>query len=179
MAICARKRKGLPSNLENSWTGLWYRGLNCHCIFGYRSLYPNDAIIDKSSDGLRSGRTYPWSFFLFFYISPALLLGLTGAQGGGRDLDLAGGLVGLEGWGSAASAEVRCKQVRALGPRGAGAGSIAPMMGLLFVIHGYQLEGGRENRCWEMLLCVGQNTSCEKSTGSIATHLTQKYSEVD
>lgn len=72
------------------------------------------------------------------------MLGLTGAQGGGRDLDLAGGLVGLEGRGPASSAEVCSEQVRALGPCGAGAGTIASMVGLLFVIHCYQLEeGGR------------------------------------
>ena len=72
--------------------------------------------------------------------------GLTGAQGGGRDLDLAGGLVGLEGRGPASSAEVCSEQVGALGPRGAGAGTVASMVGLLLVIHCYQLEDRGEIR---------------------------------
>lgn len=99
------------------------------------------------------------------------MLGLTGAQGGGRDLDLTGRLVGLEGRGSASGADVDGKQVGALSPRGAGAGSIAPVVRLLLVVHGNQLEGGQRSR--------GQNTSAraerrafqrfqrqEKSTGA-------------
>lgn len=71
-------------------------------------------------------------------------LGLTGPQGGGRDLDLTGDLVGMEGRRPAAGAEVRGEQVGALGPRGAGAGTVAAMVGLLLVVHGHQLEwGGR------------------------------------
>lgn len=74
------------------------------------------------------------------------MLGLTCTQGGGCDLDLTGALVGLEGRGSASSAEVRGKQVGALGPCGAGAGTVASMMGLLFVVHRYQLEEGGRTR---------------------------------
>lgn len=74
------------------------------------------------------------------------MLGLTGAQGRWRDLDLTGGLVGLEGRGSTASTEVCSKQVGALGPCGAGAGAIASMVGLLLLIHCDQLEeGGRKD----------------------------------
>lgn len=80
-----------------------------------------------------------------------LVLGLTGAQGGGRDLDLTGRLVGLEGRGSTSGADVDGKQVGALSPRGAGAGSIAPVVRLLLVVHGNQLEGGQRSR--------GQDTS--------------------
>lgn len=65
---------------------------------------------------------------------------LTGSQGGGRDLDLAGRLVGLEGRGSASGAEVGGEQVGALSPRGAGAGPIAAVVGLLLLVHGYQLR---------------------------------------
>lgn len=73
--------------------------------------------------------------FPFVFLTP--VLGLTGAQGGGRDLDLTGSLVGLEGRGSASSTKVCSKQVGALSPCGAGAGTIASMMGLLFIIHRY------------------------------------------
>lgn len=73
------------------------------------------------------------------------MLGLTGAQGGRRDLDLTGDLVGMEGRGSTASTEVCSKQVGALSPCGAGTGTIASMMGLLFVVHCYQLEEGSED----------------------------------
>lgn len=69
------------------------------------------------------------------------MLGLTGAQGGGRDLDLTRRLVGLEGRGSTSGADVGGKQVGALSPRGAGAGSIAPVVRLLLVVHGNQLQG--------------------------------------
>lgn len=72
--------------------------------------------------------------------------GLTCAQGGGRDLDLTGRLVGLEGGGSTSGTDVGCKQVGALSPRGAGAGTIAPVVRLLFIIHGNQLEGGQGTR---------------------------------
>lgn len=81
------------------------------------------------------------------------VLELTGAQGGGRDLDFTGRLVGLEGRGSASGADVDGKQVRALSPRGAGAGSIAPVVRLLLIIHGDQLQGGQRTR--------GRNTSAE------------------
>lgn len=74
------------------------------------------------------------------------MLGLTGAQGGGRDLNLAGGLVGLEGRGPAAGAEVCDKQVRALGPRGAGAGTVPAVVRLLLVVHGHQLEDRGDTR---------------------------------
>lgn len=73
-------------------------------------------------------------------------LALTCAQCRRRDFNLAGGLVGVEGRGSAAGAEVCSEQVWALGPRGAGAGAVAAMMGLLFVVYGYQLEEGGERR---------------------------------
>lgn len=73
-------------------------------------------------------------------------MGLTGAQGGWRDLDLTGCLVGLEGRGSTSGANVCGKQIWALSPRGAGAGSIASVMGLLFVVHCYQLEGQRQKK---------------------------------
>lgn len=80
-------------------------------------------------------------------VRPAAAAGLTGAQGGGRDLDLAGGLVGLEGRGAAAGAEVGREQVGALGPRGAGAGAVAAVVRILFIVHGDQLEeGGKEER---------------------------------
>lgn len=65
---------------------------------------------------------------------------LTGSQGGGRDLDLAGRLIGLEGRGSASGAEVGGEQVGALSPRGAGAGPIAAVVGLLLLVHRYQLQ---------------------------------------
>lgn len=78
---------------------------------------------------------------------------LTGAQGGGRDLDFTGRLVWLEGRGSTSSADVGGKQVGALSPRGAGAGSITPVVRLLLIIHGNQLEGGQRTR--------GQNTSAQ------------------
>lgn len=71
------------------------------------------------------------------------MLELTRAQGGGRDLDLAGRLVGLEGRGSTSGADVGGKQVGALSPRGAGAGSIAPVVRLLLVIHSNQLGEDR------------------------------------
>lgn len=92
--------------------------------------------------------------------------GLTGAQSGGRDLDLTGGLVRLEGRGSASSAEVCGEQVRALSPCGAGAGSIASMMGLLFFIHCDQLGGGHKTRC-----CF---ISYEKSTAVVSQKETEK-----
>lgn len=85
----------------------------------------------------------------------ALLIGgwsrttLTGAQGGGRDLDLTGSLVGLEGGGSAPGAELGGEQVGALGARGAGAGPIAAVVGLLLLVHRHQLqeaEGGVQTR---------------------------------
>lgn len=76
-----------------------------------------------------------------------LVVGLTGAQSGGRDLDLTGSLVRLEGRRSASSAEVCSEQVRALSPRGTGAGTIASVVGLLFFIHCDQL-GGEMARCW-------------------------------
>lgn len=65
---------------------------------------------------------------------------LTGSQGGGRDLDLAGGLIGLEGRGSASGAEVGGEQVGALGARGAGAGPVAAVVGLLLLVHRHQLQ---------------------------------------
>lgn len=76
-------------------------------------------------------------------------VGLTGAQGRRCDFDLAGGLVGLKGWGPAAGTEVQSKKVRALRPRRAGAGAIASMVGLLFLIHRYQLEEKKEDRPYE------------------------------
>lgn len=82
-----------------------------------------------------------------------LVLELTGAQGGGRDLDLTGCLVGLEGRGSTSGTDVGGKQVGALSPRGAGAGSITPVVRLLLIIHSNQLEGGQRTR--------GRNTSAE------------------
>lgn len=105
------------------------------------------------------------------------MLGLTGSQRRRRDLDLTGGLVGLEGRGSTSSTEVCSKQVGALGPGGAGAGTVASMMGLLFVVHCYQLqEEGRPEedvtRCW---ICE----TFEKHAGSTAvrfqTEKVKKY----
>lgn len=69
-------------------------------------------------------------------------LGLTGSEGRGRDLDLAGRLVRLEGRGPAAGAEVSGEQVGALGACGAGAGAVAAMMRLLLVVHSDELQGG-------------------------------------
>lgn len=65
---------------------------------------------------------------------------LTGSQGGGRDLDLAGSLIGLEGGGSASGTEVGGEQVGALSPSGAGAGPIAAVVGLLLLVHRHQLQ---------------------------------------
>lgn len=76
------------------------------------------------------------------FLNPELVL--TGPQGRGCDFDLAGSLVGLEGGGPASSTEVCSKQVWALGPRGAGAGAVSSMMGLLLVIHRDQLQEGRQ-----------------------------------
>ena len=75
---------------------------------------------------------------------------LTCLECGGRDLDLAGRLVGLEGghvgavWleGGHVGAELGGEQVRALSARRAGAGAIAPMVGVLLVVHGNQLHRG-------------------------------------
>lgn len=78
-----------------------------------------------------------------------IVVKLTGSQGGGRDLDLTGNLIGLEGGGSAPGAEVGGEQVGALSPCGAGAGPIAAVVGLLLFIHRHQLqeaEGGFQTR---------------------------------
>lgn len=63
---------------------------------------------------------------------------LTGSKGGRSDLYLAGGLVGLES-GHVAGVELGGEQVGALGSRGAGAGAVATMVRVLFIIHSHQL----------------------------------------
>lgn len=70
---------------------------------------------------------------------------LTGSQGGGRDFDLTGRLVGLEGRGSAPGAELGGEQVGALGARRAGAGSVAAVVGLLLLVDRHQLHRGRRS----------------------------------
>ena len=61
---------------------------------------------------------------------------LTGEQGGRGDLDLAGRLVGLVG--AVGGAEVRGEGLWALGARGAG--PIAAVVGVLFLVDGHQLQ---------------------------------------
>lgn len=74
----------------------------------------------------------------YFYLNGTW--GLTGAQSRRRNFDLAGSLVGMKGRCCTAAAQVCSEQVGALRPRGAGAGAIASVVGLLFVIYRYQLE---------------------------------------
>lgn len=96
-------------------------------------------------DGAVYNKGPGWLFWQVRY-ADQMMLELTGAQGRGRDLDLTGPLVGLECRGSTPGADVGGKQVGALSPRGAGAGSIPPVVRLLLVIHGNQLEGRQRAR---------------------------------
>lgn len=63
----------------------------------------------------------------------------------------------MEGRGAAAGAEVCGEQVGALGACGAGAGAIAAVMGLLFIVHRYQLQ----EEVGEWLLNTSDQTTVE------------------
>lgn len=69
---------------------------------------------------------------------------LTGPEGRRGDLDLAAGLVGLEGRQVAGVELTRAEELWTLGACGAGAGAVSAMMRVLLLVHRHQLKTDKQ-----------------------------------